>query len=47
MSAEPLHTRFTALGFRLGEGAIDGLIQECTKNRASAHQVLEQLASAE
>ena len=47
MTAESLHARLAALGFRLGEAAIDAIIKECTKNRSSPAQVMERLADAE
>lgn len=47
MTAESLHTTLASLGLRLGEAALDSLIQECARSRASPHQVLERFASAE
>ena len=47
MTAESVYTRLAALGFRLSEAAIDAIVQECTKIRASPTQVLERLAEAE
>lgn len=47
MSAEPLHAKLCRLGFRLSESQLGKIIEESTRQRLSATQVMENLSEAE